>query len=851
MQKVYSTQKGLKSSKNRHLIEKKDEKKPKKKRRWLRITLIIIGVLIITSILFVGGVFAYFAKDLPSPGKINKRFVAESTKIYDRSGDHLLYDIHGEEKRTIIPYSEIPDVVKQATIALEDQSFYEHHGIQFTAILRAAIKNVVGGDVKQGGSTITQQLIKNTILTNEKTFTRKIKEVILSLEIEQKFTKDEILEMYLNEIPYGSNAYGIEAGAQTFFGKHASELSADEAALLASLPKAPTYYSPYGTKRERLKGRQEAALNNMQELGFLSEEETENAKNVDIYQKITPNRENISAPHFTIYVREQLEEKYGEEFLQNGGLKVYTTLDWDLQQTGERVVHDGAMKNVEKWDAENAALVAIDPQTGQILTMVGSRDFFDEEIDGQVNVALSERQPGSSFKPYVYLENYRKGYTPETILYDTEVNFAVDGQDDYKPQNYDGTFRGPIKMKKSLAQSLNIPAVKSLYLAETKEVIQLVKRLGITSLNDPDRYGLSLVLGGGEVRLLDHVAAFSVLANDGVKHEKTAILRIEDKNGKIIEEYQETDGEEIVEKEHITMLNESLSINKHRAPAFGEQNPLKFDDRTVAGKTGTTNEFRDGWTMGYTPSIAVGVWAGNNDNRKMRDGAAGANVASPIWRAFLNEAIEKFPADTFDEYKEEETGKDVLDGKDKEPKKIEVCEIPGEDDKYCRANKYCPEDKQKKRAFADKHNILHYVDRSDPRGDEPEEPKNDPQYKAWEKGVKAFYKDQDKTIFDEKPEDECKEDDFSKYKPSIELVSPSEVKTNEIKIETKTEVPYGIEKIEFIIDGKVIESKKNENASIKYSIPDSLNNKKVLIEVILTDKIGNTTKAEKNTRITF
>lgn len=848
MQKVYSTQKGLKKTNKRRSPSQKKEKKPKIERRWLRITLIVIGALIITGILLIGGIFAYFAKDLPSPGKINKRFVAESTKIYDRTGEHLLYDIHGEEKRTIIPYSEIPDVVKHATIALEDQSFYEHHGIQFSAILRAALKNVSGS--KQGGSTITQQLIKNTILTNERTLTRKIKEVILSLELEQKFTKDEILEMYLNEIPYGSNAYGIEAGAQTFFGKSAGDLTLDEAALLASLPKAPTYFSPYGTKRDRLKARQESALDNMAELGYISAEEAQTAKSVAVYDKITANRENISAPHFTIYVREQLEEKYGEEFLQNGGLKVFTTLDWDMQQIGERVVRDGAFANKEKWDAENAALVAIDPKTGQILTMVGSRDFFDEEIDGQVNVAMSERQPGSSFKPYVYLEAYRKGYTPETILYDAETNFAVDGQDDYKPQNYDGKFNGPIKMKKSLAQSLNIPAVKSLYLADTKDVIQLTKRLGITSLNDPDRYGLSLVLGGGEVRLLDHTAAFSVLANNGVKHEKTAILRIEDKNGTAIEEFKEEDGEEIVEKDHITMLNESLSINKHRAPAFGEQNPLKFPDRTVAAKTGTTNEFRDGWTMGYTPHIALGVWAGNNDNHEMRSGAAGANVASPIWRAFLAEVIEKYPQDTFDEYEEEETGKDILDGKDKEPKKIEVCEIPGKDDEYCRANKYCPDDERKNRVFADKHNILHYVDRSDPRGVEPEEPKNDPQYKAWERGIKEFFKNQEKTVFDEKP-DECEEGDFNKYKPQVEIIVPSDVRESSLKIKTKTDAPYDIKSIEFFVDDKSVGSKNDEDASLSYALPSSLNNKTVEAKVVLTDKNDNRTEDKKSFKVAY
>ncbi|HLB50759.1 MAG TPA: transglycosylase domain-containing protein, partial [Patescibacteria group bacterium] len=402
------------------------QKIPKKSRfswKTARFPVLIAGG---AALLFIIGVFAYFAKDLPSPGNISARVVVESTKIYDRTGTKLLYDIHGEEKRTVIPFAEIPDVVKYATIALEDQDFYKHHGIKFTSIARAAIKNLLDRGVQQGGSTITQQFIKNSVLSPERTFTRKIKEVILSLELEQKFSKDEILEMYLNEIPYGSNAYGVEAAAQTFFGKHARELSLDEATLLASLPKAPTYYSPYGSRPEELKARQEFALEKMAAFGYISFDQSAQATSVDVMGKVMPNRENIYAPHFVISVREYLEEKYGRDAVEKGGLKVYTTLDWQKQEVAERVVKEGADKNLKSWRAENAALVAIDPKMGQVLAMVGSKDFFDTTIDGQVNVAIRDRQPGSSFKPYVYLTAFSKGYTPDTILFDVETEFDTD-----------------------------------------------------------------------------------------------------------------------------------------------------------------------------------------------------------------------------------------------------------------------------------------------------------------------------------------------------------------------------------------------------------------------------------------
>ncbi len=721
------------------------------------------------GILFVVGLFIYFAKDLPSPTAVNSRMVAESTKIYDRTGEHLLYDVHGEEKRTIIEFNQIPDTVKYATIALEDQEFYSHHGIKITSIIRSALKDIIKGGAKQGGSTITQQLVKQSLLTSEKTLTRKIKEVILAIEIEQRYTKDEILGMYLNQIPYGSNAYGIEAAAQTFFKKSAGELTLAEAALLSALPNAPTYYSPFGLHTDALKARQETALSRMASIGYITEEQTADAKNVDILAGISPKNDNISAPHFVMYIKDYLVNKYGEQSVEQGGLKVYTSLNWEMQQAAEKAVAEGAEKNAAN-KASNAALVAMDPKTGQILAMVGSKNYFDKTIDGQVNVALANRQPGSSFKPYVYLTAFTKGYTPETMLFDVPTSFSTDAtQQDYTPQNYDGSFHGPLQMKNALAMSLNIPAVKTLYLAGVKDSINLAKSLGISGLNQPDRYGLSLVLGGGEVTLLDHVSAYSTLASGGMKRDRVSILKVEDKNGTVLEKYRESSGVRVVDEKYVGMLDYIMSTNDFRAPVFGENNPFKFTERAVAAKTGTTNEFRDGWAMGYTPSIAAGVWAGNNDNSSMKVGADGIIVAAPIWRAFMNFALGNSAADKFPEYEKEELEKPVLNG-DFNTKEIEVCEIDKgkKDGEYCLANDTCPSDAKDKVTFGDVHDILYYVNKEDPRGDQPKDPSDDPQYKNWEKGVQSWLKDSKgkKEVkglrkLEPAPTDECKSDYFS------------------------------------------------------------------------------------------
>ncbi len=707
-----------------------------KKLRGGKLFLVLAFYVVLAGVVFVAGLFIYYAKDLPNPGKVNKRIVHESTKIYDRTGEHVLYEVHGEEKRTIIPMDEIPDTVKYATISLEDQGFYHHWGVDFRGIMRAALKDVIKGDVAQGGSTITQQFVKNSILTSEKRISRKIKEIILAIEIEQKFTKDEILGMYLNEIPYGSNAYGIEAAAQTYFGKKAQELTLAQAALLSSMPKAPTYYSPHGSHTDALIGRWKHTLKEMEKLGYITEEQFEEALGEDVLSQVQPFRDNIQAPHFALYVREKLAEQFGEEEIEREGYKVYTTLDWDMQQLAETAVREGVEENGTRYRYENAALVATNPKNGQVLAMVGSKDYFSEEIDGNVNVAIRLRQPGSSFKPYVYAQAFSEGFTPDTVLFDVPTGFGKDGSGNkYKPVNYDGSYRGKVKMKDALGMSLNVPAVKTLYLAGVNDSVDLAKSMGITTLDNPDRLGLSLVLGGGEVKLIDHVSAFSVFANEGVQQDQRLILRIEDAAGdEIINSEKDDKGERVLDRNVALIMCQLLSDDKLRAPAFGPNSYLVVPGVQVAAKTGTTNEYRDGWLIGSTTTLAAGVWAGNNDNRPMAGGAAGVNVAGPIWNQFMVEATKNVQRESFVEPQPMQTDKAVLNGKLDTVEEIKACEY--KKDKYCLIDgNNCDDDDIEKEKFFIAHNILYYLDKDDPQGNRPDRPKDDPQYSRWEEGL--------------------------------------------------------------------------------------------------------------------
>ncbi len=613
-------------------------------------------LLAVMGLVFVIAAFLYYAKQVPDPSVISERRVTESTKIYDRTGTVLLYDVHGEEKRTIIPWDQIPQSVRNATLASEDSEFYQHSGLDLKGILRALYKDVVSLDISQGGSTITQQLIKKALLSDERTLPRKIKEAILSIQLEKRYSKDEILWMYLNQIPYGSNAYGIEAASQTYFDKSAEDLTVAESALLASMIKAPSYFSPYGNHVDELLGRRDFVLERMKNLGYINEDEFESAKK----EKHTFKRvqDNIIAPHFVIMVRDYLNKKYGEDAVQNDGLRVVTTLDAELQKSAEETVAKYGDINAAKYKATNAALVAVDPKTGQILSMVGSRDYFNLENEGNFNVATALRQPGSSFKPIAYAKALEKGYSDSTVVMDVRTEFnpacnpsgfqtvGYDGTKCYHPQNYDGQFRGAVTLRQGLAQSLNIPSVKVLSMAGVSDTIDLARAMGITSLTDKSRYGLALVLGGGEVKLVEMVSAYSVFANDGNKSDSSFILKVVQGNGKVLEEYKSNETR-VMDAQVARTISDMLSDNNARGPVFGYNSPLNIAGKQVAAKTGTTQENRDAWVVGYTPAIAVGVWVGNNNNTPMTQQGAGISAAGPLWHEFMNLAITKIPGGQF------------------------------------------------------------------------------------------------------------------------------------------------------------------------------------------------------------
>jgi 1A family penicillin-binding protein len=612
----------------------------------LGLFLLVFGSLII---------FVYYAKDLPRPEKFTERSLIQSTKIYDRSGEHLLYEIYGEEKRTWVSLDGIPDDMQKGVIATEDATFYSNPGIDLKGIARAILADLKIKKFTYGGSTIPQQLIRSTFLTLDKTPQRKIREIILTLELSRRYSKDQILEWYLNQVPFGRNAYGVEAAAQSYFGKPVTDISLSEAATLAALIQSPSYYSAEEHLQE-LTDRKNYVLDRMTAEGYINKDDAANAKNeaVDFVKSTQP----IQAPHFVMYVKDYLIQKYGEEFLQQNGLKVYTSLDWDLQQAAEKIVKQGAKAN-EAYHAYNASLVSIDPKTGEILAMVGSKDWFADPypkgcvpgsdclFEPYPNVALRGRQPGSSFKPFVYATAFKKGYDDKYVVIDEETNFGIWGGQSYIPQNYDGKFRGPVTLRQALSQSLNVPSVKVLaYLAGLDDSIQTAKDFGITTLDNPSSfYGLAIVLGGGEVKLLDMVSAYGVFATEGLMVPPVAILKIENSQGSIIEENKKNP-HRVLDKEPARLINDILSDNEARAPMFGPNSLMHFQDYQVAAKTGTTQDYRDGWIIGYTPTIVTGVWTGNNDNSPMSR-EPGIVIAGPIWRAFMDQAMPKFPKENF------------------------------------------------------------------------------------------------------------------------------------------------------------------------------------------------------------
>lgn len=712
-------------------LKKKGKLKP-----WVQGTIWVVFCFFL--LVFSVGVsfIVYFFFDTPRAELLHRK-VAQTSIIYDRTGEHVLYEMHGEENRKVLPHEEIPDVIRLATVIVEDNNFYSHHGVDFVSILRAVKANLQKSDLSQGASTITQQLARNAFLTREKSWERKMKEIALAFKIEMKYSKDEILDFYLNEIPYGSNAYGIESASQIFFGKPAKDLGVDEAAMLAALPKATTTYSPYGNKTDLLVARQKFILGKMKDQADSEDKEAiEEAMNVDTLSKVTPLREKIEAPHFVFYVKEQLEKNYDKEAIEEGGFKIYTTLDYDMQKTAESIVKDYVLENGNKYGFSNGALVAIDPKTGDILAMVGSRDYYDTSIDGKVNVTVETRQPGSSFKPIVYAKAFEKGFQPETMLFDAPTSFGPDGTGkEYTPQNYSGNFNGLISMRQALAGSLNIPAVKTLYLGGINETIELAQRLGINSLVRKSNYGLSLALGGGEVALVEETAAFSVFANDGKRNPVRAINKIIMSDGE--EKITELQEKLALDPQVARKIASIMSDNKARSYVFGSNNPLNIPGKTVAAKTGTHQDFRDTWTVGYTPSIAVGVWLGNNDYSPMKSGSDGIYTAAPMWRKFMDYALANRQDEKFPEYIKVTSKKLLVTGNVKGE-----CSNSSGDEKESK--------KKKKKKDKDKceidHDILYYINKDDPLG--PTEPNyKDPMLARWDAGL------------DKKDEDDKDKDD--------------------------------------------------------------------------------------------
>lgn len=709
------------------------------KSRWTRLALRwalpIFGIGVFLLGLTGVAVFAWYSRDLPDPNKINDRHVAQSTKIFARDGTTLLYDLHGDEKRTVISLSDIPEHVRQETIVIEDRDFYKHAGFSFTGFLRSAWVNVTSaGQRRPGGSTITQQFVKNAILTSEKSFTRKVKELILSYQIERRFTKDQILQLYFNQIPYGANNYGIEAASQSFFGKSVKELSLDEGALLAALPQRPSFLSPYGSHTDDLLWRQRYILDEMARLGYVPRDQAEAAKQVDILKKVRPKREAIRAPHFVFFVQEYLAAKFGENILEQGGLQITTTLDIEKQTVAEEEIAAQSEKNL-KQKATNAALVALDPKTGEILAMVGSRDYFDVEHDGNVNVTIRPRQPGSSFKPVVYATAFKKGYTPDTLLFDLVTTFKTDSKD-YVPHNYTNKEYGLLTMRKALAGSLNIPAVKTLYLAGIGTVLDQAEAMGYTTFGDRSRFGLSLVLGGGEVKLLEHTGGFAVFAADGVRHPTVAVKKIVDERGKVLEEFKPSEGNRVLDGEIARQVTSILSDNDARSFIFGGRNFLTLGGRPVAAKTGTTNDFRDAWTVGYTPSLAAGVWVGNNNNDEMGRGADGSVVAAPIWNRFMGRVLKGTPVERFPAPKPVTVDKPILKGKIEGNVKVRVDKITGK--KIPDSCTDYPKAFVVEKELMEAHTILFYVDKDNPRGPPPKNPSKDPQFATWEAAVQRW-----------------------------------------------------------------------------------------------------------------
>jgi len=661
----------------------------------------ILLVLFFLSVSFVIFLFSIQAVYLPSTNLIGQKIVSGGTEIYDRTGKILLYKIGF--RRSWTNFEDIPENVIKATLIAEDEDLYFHHGVSFRGILRSIYLNLKEKSLTYGGSTITQQLVRNLFLTREKSLLRKINEIILALKIERKYSKNEILTYYLNSVYYGEGNIGIRAAAEYYFDKKLKDLSLAEAVNLASILKAPALYAPINEENiQRLKTRRDYLLSRLKEKNWISENEYQSAISEKI-EIIKTKYAGMIAPHFVIEVLNKLKQMYPEQNLEETNFKVITTLDYDLQKIAENAVIEGAVRNKEKYGGANAALMAINPKTGEVLALVGSKDFYDESIDGQVNVPFRPRQPGSAFKPIAYAALFELGYPDGTIVFDVPTNFG-----NYAPKNFDKVFKGPITLRQALAESRNVPSVKVFYLAIPERVIDLARKVGIDYLKDWQNYGLSLGLGTAEIKMKDLIRFYGALANDGKLVSQSLILRII-QDRKVIYEYKPKETQ-IISPETARILNDILKdINARRGLLQNSLRLTIFPDYEVAIKTGTTQFYQDAWTFGYTPNIVVGVWAGNTDGRRMNSLGASLVAALPIFHQFLSQVIQvsKLEPANFIIPEERIVDKPMLNGKWFSEYGI--------------------------------HNILFYVDRQNPLGPIPQNPYQDPQFYLWEEGVRKWF----------------------------------------------------------------------------------------------------------------
>ncbi|MEA3293032.1 MAG: PBP1A family penicillin-binding protein [Patescibacteria group bacterium] len=633
-----------------------------KKKKYLYLILKIICFFVFISILSVFSLFIYYTKDFPRPEKFTEKPFVLPTKIYDRTGEILLYEVYGEEKREIVPLEKIPESLKMAVIATEDANFYRHIGLDFKGILRAIISDLKLGRPAEGASTISQQLIRSTFLTRKKTLERKIREIVLTLEIERRYSKDQILEFYLNQIPFGGNAYGVEEASQIYFKKSVSDISIPESVILAALIRGPSYYSPYKEKsKKRLLNRKNYVLSQMVKRGYIT---AKNAKEEQEKKIVFAEKKiEIKAPYFTLWVQQELKKQYGESFLKEKGLTVYTTLDWDLQQIAEKTVKEGIQQN-KKYNANNAGLTAIDPKTGEVLAMtVGTGNYYEQpypsgcvsgkdcSFDPKFNIVTNgKRQPGSAIKPFIYATAFERGYDDNTIVIDEETNFGIWGGKEYIPRNYDGKFRGSVTLRQALAQSLNIPSMKvllnltgSTQSQGLKNSVNTARKMGITTINPP--YYPSIVLGGKEVNLLEITSAYGVFATNGLKAPPINILKITNSSGNIIKENKNT-LKRVLNIKQCCLINDILSDNEARSGMFGTRSSLYFEKYDVAVKTGTTDSYKDAWAIGYTPFISVGVWCGNNNNESMAKKPS-VVLSGKIFHNFLEKVLLKHKKEYF------------------------------------------------------------------------------------------------------------------------------------------------------------------------------------------------------------